>query len=131
MNQERLHILIDGEDLFVARGSTLPPSLQSVWLARSDAVDLLVHLLDIEVVLTASGQIMLAPGTLPGPEDSSDHKPVQSIDTLTAAMTRRVLAAPDADADDLAALDLCVERLEAARTLAMQARSRMQFSGNP
>lgn len=123
MKDERIHIIIEGEELFIASGDRLSPIPNHTEFVRSDPGRLLFHLLQIKIVLTASGQIMLTSERLPGFDEAGKTAPALPIDVLAATMVRRVIAAPDVD--DIAALDLCIERLETARTSAEQTREHL------
>lgn len=129
MRDERIHIVIDGDDLFIAIDHRRDPSAQSLAQFESAAfVAEFFRLLETTLMLTASGEITLAMDGLTDRADSllTDEWALrtQPIDTLAETMIRHVLAAPDTD--DIAALDQCIGRFDAAREIVAQARQRLR-----
>lgn len=123
MRDDRIHIFIEGEDLLIARNDTASLPQNSVRLERGDMIDTLLQVFDMEFALTASGQVMLArtaPAETEERQAAGREPPIATIDRLAKAMVCQVLAAPDED--DIAALEQCIERLETAKKIAVQAR---------
>lgn len=129
MRDERIHIVIDGDDLFIAIDPRRKPSAQSVAQFESAAfVAEFFRLLETTLTLTASGEVTLA---MEGLTDRADRLltnewtlRTQPIDTLAETMIHHVLAAPDKD--DITALDQCLDRFDVARKTVAQARQRLR-----